>query len=117
MTSHRGLLTLAFTWQSWLPALAWYLFVLLCLLSLLAFMGDETTGGCDGVAAGLFLWFGVHALVRHALDGLEHPASPSMSLLGLLEPLLAAPSAVALAQLLSRVVGPRSRRVEQALTS
>jgi hypothetical protein len=114
MTSHRGLLELGFDWASWLPALTWYLFVILCLLSLLAFMGDETTGGCDSWALGLFAWFGLYALVRHALDAY---GPGSVSLLGLLEPALAAPAAVSLAQLLARALGPRDRRVEQALTS
>jgi hypothetical protein len=114
MTTHRGLLELGFDWASWLPALTWYLFVILCLLSLLAFMGDETTGGCDTWALGLFAWFGLYALVRHALDAY---GPGSVSLLGLLEPALAAPAAVSLAQLLARAFGPRDRRVEQALTS
>jgi hypothetical protein len=114
ITSHRGLLELGFDWASWLPALTWYLFVILCLLSLLAFMGNETTGGCDTWALGLFAWFGLYALVRHALDAY---VPGSVSLLGLLEPALAAPAAVSLAQLLARAFGPRDRRVEQALTS
>jgi hypothetical protein len=114
MTSHRGLLALGFDWESWLPALTWYLFVILSLLSLLAFMGNETTGGCDSWAVGLLLWFGLYALVRHALDAY---GPGSVSLLGLLEPALAAPAAISLAQLLARALGPRDRRVEQALTS
>jgi hypothetical protein len=114
MTSHRGLLELGFDWASWLPALTWYVFVILCLLSLLAFMGDETTGGCETWAVGLFLWFGLYSLVRHALDS---GGPGSVSLLGLLEPALAAPAAVSLAQLLARALGPRDRRVEQVLTS
>jgi hypothetical protein len=120
MTSHRGLLELGFAWSSWLPALAWYVFVLLCLLSLLAFMGDETTGGCEGWAIGLFLWFGGFAMVRYALNGLEGPAAPeARAVLGLVEPAVAAPTAIALAQLGARALGLRSggRRVEQALTS
>jgi hypothetical protein len=121
MTSHRGLLELGFAWDSWLPALAWYVFVLLCLLSLLAFMGDETTGGCDGWALGLFLWFGGFAMVRYAINAALVPTSPpAAALLGLVEPALAAPTAIALAQIASRALGPRGgggRRVEQALTS
>lgn len=114
MTSHRGLLELGFAWTSWLPALTWYLFVILCLLSLLAFMGNETTGGCDVWALGLFSWFGLFAVVRYAT---ETSASSAQALLGLLEPALSAPLSVALAQLLARALGPRCRRVEQALTS
>ena len=116
ITSHRGLLELGFDWSSWLPALAWYVFVLLCLLSLLAFMGDETTGGCEGWAIGLFLWFAGFAVVRYALDG---GSASALSLLGLVEPAMAAPTAVALAQLAARALGLRGsgRSVEQALTS
>jgi hypothetical protein len=120
MTSHRGLLELGFAWSSWLPALAWFVFVLLCLLSLLAFMGDETTGGCEGWAVGLFLWFGGFAMVRYALQTAQGPASSeSLSVLGLVEPAMSAPTAVALAQLAARALGLRGggQRVEQALTS
>jgi hypothetical protein len=105
-TSHRELLALEFDWQSWLPALAWYVFGILCLLSLLAFMGGETTGGCDVWALGLSIWFGLFACVRFYLEGAR---GGGFQTLGLLEPALSAPTAVALAQMFSRIFG-RGRR-------
>ena len=115
-TSDRQLLSLVFDWQSWLPALTWYLFGLLCLLSLLAFMGDETTAGCDVWAMGVLIWYGVFAIVRFALEsrgvGSLHP---NVQTLGLIEPALAAPTAVALSQLFARAVGSRARRVPTAV--
>lgn len=113
-TSHRGLLSLEFTWQSWLPAVIWYVFVILCLLSLLAFMGDETTAGCTAWAFGLCVWYGAYAGLRFALDGDQ---TLSARALGLADPALVAPLGVALAQLLSRPLGRRPTRVEPALTS
>lgn len=106
-TSHRELLALEFDWQSWLPALAWYVFGILCLLSLLAFMGGETTGGCDVWALGLSIWYGLFACVRFSLEGALGGGSypPNFQTLGLLEPALSAPTAVALAQLFSRIFG------------
>lgn len=111
-TSDRQLLSLVFSWQSWLPALAWYVFGILCLLSLLAFMGDETTAGCDIWALGIAVWYGLYAIVRFALEtrGLRGPLSPNLHTLGLIEPALAAPTAVALAQLFARTLGSRTRR-------
>ncbi|MEY4515279.1 MAG: hypothetical protein RLZZ450_7401 [Pseudomonadota bacterium] len=110
-TSHRELLALEFDWQSWLPALAWYVFGILCLLSLLAFMGGETTGGCDVWALGLSIWYGLFACVRFSLEGVLGGGSypPNFQTLGLLEPALSAPTAVALAQMFSRIFG-RGRR-------
>ncbi|HEX5655642.1 MAG TPA: hypothetical protein VFX59_00535 [Polyangiales bacterium] len=103
-TSHRNLLSLEFDWQSWVPALSWYVFGILCLLSLLAFMSDETTGGCDVWALGLWVWYGLFACARFALEGgfEAQPQQPSFQTLGLLEPALAAPTSVALAQLFAR---------------
>lgn len=115
-TSDRQLLSLVFSWQSWLPALTWYLFALLCLFSLLAFMGAETTGGCDVWAIGVSVWYGLFATVRFALEA-QRPGAVGANLhtLGLLEPALAGPTAIALAQLLARAVGARtSRRVSPA---
>lgn len=109
-SSDRELLALEFTWQSWLPALTWYLFGLLCLLSLLAFMGDETTGGCDGWAVGLLIWYGFYALVRYALESTDFTSSANLQTLGLAEPALAAPTSIALAQLVARVLGARPPR-------
>lgn len=111
-TSHRELLALEFDWQSWLPALAWYVFGILCLLSLLAFMGGETTGGCDVWALGLSIWYGLFACIRFSLEGVLGGGSypPNFQTLGLLEPALSAPTAVALAQLFSRIFG-RGRRL------
>lgn len=110
-TSHRELLALEFDWQSWLPALAWYLFCILCLLSLLAFMSGETTGGCDVWALGLALWYGLFACVRFALESSYGGGSApyNFQTIGLLEPALSAPTAVALAQLFSRIFGTRRR--------
>lgn len=110
-TSHRELLALEFSWDSWLPALTWYLFGLLCLLSMLAFMGGETTGGCDAWAIGLLVWYGLHACVRFALESVASTAEVGNSrTLGLVEPALAAPTAIALAQLFARWFGARSGR-------
>ena len=107
-TSHRGLLALEFDWQSWVPALTWYLFSILCLLSLLAFMSGETTGGCDVWALGVTVWYGLFACARFALE--EHGLrSQDFQTLGLVEPALAAPTAVALAQLFSRIFGTQKR--------
>ncbi|MFT3923038.1 MAG: hypothetical protein QM778_10920 [Myxococcales bacterium] len=114
LTSHRELLSLEFIWQSWLPALTWYVFVILCLLALLAFMGDETTGGCTAWALGLCGWYAGYAGVRFAL---EVDTSGPLRTLGLAEPALIAPLAVALAQLVSHVVGRRTRRHTQVLAS
>jgi hypothetical protein len=110
LTSHRGLLALGFTWQSWLPALAWSLFCILCLLSLLAFMGDETTGGCHVWAYGISLWFGLFACLRWAMERNGSPAvSASSAALGLTEAAFASVLAIALAQLGSRLYVARSR--------
>lgn len=114
LTSHRELLSLEFIWQSWLPALTWYVFVILCLLALLAFMGDETTGGCTAWALGLCGWYAGFAGVRFAL---EVDTSGPLRTLGLAEPALAAPLAVALAQLVAHLVCRRTRRQTQALAS
>jgi hypothetical protein len=110
-TSHRDLLSLEFDWASWVPALAWYVFGLLCLLSLLAFMGEETTGGCDVWAIGLWVWYGLFACSRFALEGgfTLQPEHPNFQTLGLLEPALAAPTSVALAQLFARIFVSRPR--------
>ncbi|MDB4985236.1 MAG: hypothetical protein JWN04_414, partial [Myxococcaceae bacterium] len=103
-TSHRGLLALEFDWQSWVPALTWYLFGILCLLSLLAFMSGETTGGCDVWALGISIWYGLFACARFALEERGVQIS-NFQTLGLVEPALAAPTAVALAQLFARIFG------------
>ncbi|MET0285653.1 MAG: hypothetical protein ABW352_14335, partial [Polyangiales bacterium] len=110
-TSHRNLLSLEFDWQSWVPALSWYVFGLLCLLSLLAFMSEETTGGCDVWALGLWVWYGLFACARFALDGgfEAQQGQPSFQTLGLLEPALSAPTSVALAQLFARFFVSRPR--------
>ena len=115
-TSHRELLALEFDWQSWLPALAWYVFGILCLLSLLAFMGDETTGGCHAWAAGVSIWFGLYAALRSAL---EHGAGSALgtargAALGLSEAVLAGALAVALAQIVARAFVTRSRVIPRA---
>lgn len=116
LTSHRGLLTLGFTWQSWLPALAWYLFCILCLLSLLAFMGDETTGGCDAWALGLCVWFALFTFLRAAME--METYAPSMqataAALGVAEAAFATPLAIALAQLWARAFVTRPRVVKAA---
>jgi hypothetical protein len=115
LTSHRGLLELGFTWQSWLPALAWSLFCILCLLSLLAFMGDETTGGCHVWAFGISLWFGLFACLRWAMERNDSPElSESAAALGLTEAALASVLAIALAQLGARIYVARSRLMPNA---
>jgi hypothetical protein len=119
LTSHRGLLALEFSWQSWLPALAWYVFGMLCLLSLLAFMGDETTGGCHAWAAGIATWFALYTGLRWAL---EHTTAGAGSMLssargaafGLSEAALAGAFAVALAQVCARIFVTRSRVILRA---
>jgi hypothetical protein len=111
LTSHRGLLTLGFSWQSWLPALAWYLFCILCLLSLLAFMADETTGGCGFWALGIATWFALFGCLRAALEmeTFAMTTRDSAAALGVAEPAFAAPLAVALAQLSARALSARRR--------
>jgi hypothetical protein len=111
MTSHRGLLTLGFTWQSWLPALAWYLFCILCLLSLLAFMGDETTGGCGVWGLGLSVWFALFASLRASMEAQTFSESTrdAAAALGLAEAAFAAPLATTLAQLYARAMPSRRR--------
>ncbi len=113
--SHRGLLSLEFMWQSWLPAVTWYVLVILCLLSLLAFMGDETTGGCTAWAVGLSGWYGAYASLRFALDADVVEVSPRT--LGLAEPVLAAVLGIALAQLLARLLARKPNRIEPALAT
>jgi hypothetical protein len=108
-TSHRGLLALEFDWQSWVPALTWYFFGILCLLSLLAFMGGETTGGCDVWALGVSVWFGLFACARFALEE-RGVRIPNFQTFGLLEPALAAATAVALAQLFSKIFGTQKMK-------
>jgi hypothetical protein len=90
------------------------MFVILCLLSLLAFMGDETTGGCTAWALGLSAWFMGYAALRFAL---EIDVSAAARTLGLAEPALAATLSVALAQLAARGLGRRTRRQEALLAS
>jgi hypothetical protein len=111
MTSHRGLLTLGFSWESWLPALAWYVFGILCLLSLLAFMADETTGGCGVWALGVSVWFALFVCLRAAME-IETFAlrtRDAAAALGVAEAAFAAPLAAALAQLYARALAPRRR--------
>lgn len=109
LTSNRGLLALEFTWQSWLPALAWYVFGVLCLLSLLAFMGDETTGGCHAWAIGILVWFGLFACLRWALEQGAGAAAGSYQPLGLTEAAMTAPFAVALAQVCAQLFVGRAK--------
>jgi hypothetical protein len=111
MTSHRGLLTLGFSWQSWLPALAWYVFGILCLLSLLAFMADETTGGCGVWALGVSVWFALFVCLRAAMEveTFAVRTREAATALGVAEAAFAAPLAAALAQLYSRALTPRRR--------
>jgi hypothetical protein len=112
ITSHHGLLILGFTWQSWMPALLWYVFCVLCLLALLAFMGNETTGGCNAWAAGLCVWYGLFAVTRFALEDemIEATDREILGALGLAQPAFSAPLAVATAQLLAHFIGSRARR-------
>jgi hypothetical protein len=98
-------LSLGWEWQSWLPALTLCTLCLLLVLSLLAFMDDETTGACDVWGFGLLLWFAAHVAAREALLGSGNGMLSGPHILGLSEPLFAAPLAVALAQLFSRALG------------
>jgi hypothetical protein len=111
MTSHRGLLTLGFSWESWLPALAWYVFGILCLLSLLAFMADETTGGCGVWALGVSVWFALFVCLRAAMEveTFAVRTRDAAAALGVAEAAFAAPFAAALAQLYARALAPRRR--------
>ncbi len=111
----KRLLLLDWTWQSWLPALTLAVFVILCVLSLLAFMDDETTGACDIWAVCLLFWYAVHALAREALIAEGTGIDEGMSTLGLTEPVFAAPMAVALAQLLARSLGQQHRTTQVLL--
>ena len=88
-----------------MPALIFGVFVILCVLSLLAFMDDETTGACDIWAGCLLVWYAVHSVAREALVAEGAATDEAMSTLGLTEPIFAAPLAVALAQLLARALG------------
>lgn len=110
-TSHRGLLSLGFEWQSWLPAVCWYLFVVLCLLAVLAFMGDDTTAGCEAWAVGLLGWYVLFAATRFALTNTSSgDGTPSaLDALGLIEPGLAGCLSVASAQLAAHALGGKRR--------
>jgi len=114
LTADAKLLSLDWTVQSWLPALLWCVFVILCVLSLLAFMDDETTGACDLWATGLLVWYLVQAVAHEALSADDLPAEQNLDALGLTEPIFAAPLAVAVAQLLARALG-RQHRLAQFL--
>jgi len=114
MTANAKLLSLDWTVQSWLPALLWCVFVILCVLSLLAFMDDETTGACDVWATSLLVWYMVQAVTQEVLTSSGLPAERSLAALGLTVPIFAAPLAVAVAQLLARAFG-RQHRLSQLL--
>jgi hypothetical protein len=106
-TSSPSLLALGFEWQSWLPALCWYLFAVLCLLALLAFMGDETTGGSDVWASGVLGWFALEAGSRFAI-ALWSPAGHGIGdSVGLVEPCFAVACAIGGAQLTAHRIGQR----------
>ncbi len=114
LTADARLLSLDWTVQSWLPALLWCVFVILCVLSLLAFMDDETTGACEIWATGLLVWYLVQAVAHEALSADASPAEQNLDALGLTQPIFAAPLAVAVAQLLARALG-RQHRLAQLL--
>jgi hypothetical protein len=86
-------------------------FGILCLLSLLAFMADETTGGCGFWALGIATWFALFGCLRAALEMETFAASTraAAAALGVAEPAFAAPLAVALAQLYARALNGRRR--------
>jgi hypothetical protein len=104
-TSSPSLLALDFTWHSWLPAVCWYVFGVLSLLSLLAFMGDETTAGCDVWAGGLLSWFALNAVTDASVDVWGGSDAPLGEALALAEPAFAAACAVGLAQLAANYLG------------
>lgn len=111
MSADRKLLSLDWTLQSWLPALVWCSFVLLCVLSLLAFMDDETTGACDIWAFSLLCWYAVQGAAREILPD-NQPLDESLSTINLAEPVFTAPLAVALAQLFARALGQQHRAAQ-----
>ncbi len=51
-------------WQSWLPAVARLTLAAVLLLSLLAFMGETTTGGCAAWAGCALGWYGAITLIE-----------------------------------------------------
>jgi hypothetical protein len=106
-TSSPSLLALDFTWHSWLPAVCWYVFGVLALLSLLAFMGDETTAGCDVWAGGLLSWYALNAMTDASVDVWGGSDAPLGQALALAEPTFAAACAIGLAQLAANHLGRR----------
>lgn len=105
----QRLLVLEGQWQSWLPALLVVPFVILLLLSLLAFMDSRSTGGCALWSALVLAWYALFAW----LDVIElaWPASaahadwqrvsPDIAITLVSGPLFAVALALAFAQLLA----------------
>ena len=54
-------------WQSWLPAVLWLCFGMLLLLSLLAFMEAQTTGGCRIWSIALLVWYAAYVSTEFAV--------------------------------------------------
>jgi hypothetical protein len=77
----------------------------------LAFMGDETTGGCDAWALGLCVWFALYTFLRAAME--VETWAPNVrataAALGVAEAAFATPLAIALAQLWARAFVTRHR--------
>ncbi len=117
MSANENLLSLDWGWQSWLPPLLWCVLLILCVLSLLAFMDDETTGACDLWAVSILGWYLVNALALEALRPDNAETSPSLGALRLTAPVFAGPLAVAGAQLLARALGRPPRRVGARLVN
>jgi hypothetical protein len=107
LAGNQGLLSLNWAMGSWLPAVTWVLFVILALLSLLAFMDKRTTGACDLWAVALLGWYGLYALSREAL--FNPGRLDTLTSLGLGEPVFAAPVSLALAQLLATLLSKQQR--------
>ena len=112
-------LTLAdVTWQSWLPRIVVFLFCILLLLSLLAFMDARSTGAAGAWSAFTLIWQGMHSAVTIVHAGWPKDAAtfelarvPTQTLLAWTStPLLSALLSVALAQLLAAGLASAAQR-------
>jgi len=101
------LTTLDAAWQSWLPVLLATSLALVLALALLGFMTHNSTGACSAWATTLLVWFAIYASATHAAE-LFPAAGPALvgewrlgvAMGAVATPLLAAVTAVAVAQIL-----------------
>jgi len=101
------LTTLDAAWQSWLPVLVATSLALVLALALLGFMTHNSTGACSAWATTLLVWFAVYASATHAAE-LFPAAGPALAgewrlgvaMGAVATPLLAAVTAIAVAQIL-----------------